>query len=150
MGERRKTTRIIGKSYSEPICKNAKLTTFNKRADPLFQHVTPEDSGKYVVKLSCPHRAIYSFEVIVQFNPLLFIDCQDTVAYEGENISCICKATNMNSSTSVTWIRNKTEQSRGGWNKEMEPAHVCDLPESGNARCPELSKFRKKNQNRYR
>lgn len=101
----------ICKSYSGPICKNAKLITFNKRADLLLQHVTPEDSGKYVVELSCPHRAIYSFEVIVQSSPLLFIDCQDMVAYEGENISCICKATNMNSSTSVTWTRNKTEQS---------------------------------------
>ena len=82
----------LHKSYSEPICKNAKLTTFNKRAELMLEHVTPEDSGKYVVKLSCPHKAIYSFEVILQSNhPLLFIDCQDMVAYEGEKSRAFAK-----------------------------------------------------------
>ena len=42
--------------------------------------------------------------------------------------------------------RQAKEGLRGGWNKEMVPAHVYDLHESGNARCHELSKFRKKNQ----
>ena len=33
----------------------------------------------------------------------------DSIVYEGENISCICKATNMNSHIPVTWIWNETE-----------------------------------------
>ena len=33
----------------------------------------------------------------------------DSIVYEGENISCICKATNMYSHIPVTWIWNETE-----------------------------------------
>lgn len=98
------------KRGNESICRKAKLHTTEDRADLQLQDVTLEDSGKYIVQLSCPHRAIYSFEVIILTNPFLYIDCKDMVVYEGENISCICKATNTDASTSVTWIWDKIER----------------------------------------
>ena len=97
-------------NYRDPICIKAKLFTIEGRADLHLQHFTLEDSGKYIVQLNCPYRSIYSFELIVRANPFLYIDCKDMVVYEGENISCICKATNTDSSTSVTWIWEKTAQ----------------------------------------
>ena len=95
---------------NDPICTKAKLFTIGDRADMKLRHLTLEDSGKYIVQLNCPYRAIYSFELIVRANPFLYIDCKDMVVYEGENISCVCKATNTDSSTSVTWIWKKTAQ----------------------------------------
>ena len=99
------------KNFSESDCTNAKMFSSEEYASLFVKNIAPEDSGKYIVELVCPsHRGIYSFEVIVISDPLLYIDCKDMVVYEGENISCICKATGMNSPISVTWIWNKTEQ----------------------------------------
>ena len=92
-------------------CTNAKFFTYENYTNLRLENVTTEDSGKYIVKITCPrYRAIHAFEVIVVSDPSLFIDCQDMVVYEGEDISCICKATNNNSAAAVTWIWNKTEQ----------------------------------------
>ena len=98
------------KNYSRADCLNAKLSTIENFANLRLLNVALEDSGKYIMELFCPlSRAIYSFEIIVIGNPILYIDCKDMVVYEGENISCICKATNMNSSpNSLRW--KKTEQ----------------------------------------
>ena len=100
------------KNYSRADCVNVKPSTIENFANLRLLNVALEDSGKYIVELFCPlSRAIYSFEVIVIGDPILYIDCEDMVVYEGENISCICKATNMNfSPTSIRWIWKKTEQ----------------------------------------
>lgn len=97
-------------NYSQPDCLNAKLFAVENFANLRLLNIALENSGKYIVKLFCPlYRAIYSFEVIVKSNPILYINCKDMVVYEGESISCICEAINTDSPASVTWIWKKTQ-----------------------------------------
>ena len=79
--------------HDEPNCTKARIYTVGDRLSLRFRKIIFADRGTYTVEL-CSHE--YSFQVIVQIKPLVYIDCIDTTVYEGGNITCMCKATNGN------------------------------------------------------
>jgi hypothetical protein len=97
--------------HDEPNCTKARIYTVGDRLSLRFRKITFADRGTYTVEL-CSHE--YSFRVIVQIKPLVYIDCIDTTVYEGDNITCMCKATNGNPPGTVTWLRTKPEQGHSG------------------------------------
>lgn len=124
------------RNHSKPNC--LKRFPSKSRADLHLRDITREDSGKYIVELFCPlYRAVYSFQVIVKTKPFLYIDCSDMVVYEGVNISCICKATNTNSPTSATWIRNKPQQDYSELKKNTDILRLVNVSrrETGTYTC---------------
>ncbi|CAB3991508.1 hemicentin-2 isoform X1 [Paramuricea clavata] len=93
---------------------NPRIYSCSGDPDLIFRKTKLEDSGKYILELSCPGRKIYSFEMIVEAKPFVFIDCNDMTVNEGDSITCICKATNEMPFATVSWQWNKLEEGNLG------------------------------------
>ena len=70
------------------------------------RNITPERSGKYIVELFYPERRVNSFQIIVQERPSIRTDCMNMTINEGENLTCICKATSKDLSA-LKWSGDK-------------------------------------------
>ncbi len=99
------TWRKDGKQLLTGTCNDYSSTSRNARiyscvGDPdlHFKQTKLQDNGKYILEIFCPDRKVYSFELIVQTEFFIYIDCVDMTVYEGDNITCICKATDNRSS----------------------------------------------------
>jgi hypothetical protein len=102
---------------------STKPRIYSCRGDPdlIFRKTELEDRGKYILELSCPGRKIFSFEMIVQAKPFVFIDCNDMTVNEGDSITCICKATNEMPFATVSWNLNKPEEGN------LERKYISDI-----------------------
>jgi hypothetical protein len=78
-------------------------------------------------------RRVNSFEILVQDKPFVFIDCNDMTAYEGDNITCVCKTTIQYPTATGTWLRNK--QGNEGMISDILTLENISKNESGTYTC---------------
>ena len=79
-------------------------------ASLVIRNATLKDNGTYLLQIYCDKFGIFesSFEVIVQVMPNLFSNCSDITVHEGDNITCLCEATNGNPAAELSWTWRKS------------------------------------------
>ena len=93
-----------------------RIYTFKDNPSLVFQRTALEDSGKYILEFlyGRPLRRVYSFRLIVEAKPSVYTDCTNMTAYEGDSISCVCQADNLNAT--VSWNQTKPKSKNPGIN----------------------------------
>ena len=93
-----------------------RIYTFKNNPSLVFQRITLEDSGKYILEFlyARPLRRVYSFKLIVEAKPSVYTDCTNMTSYEGDSISCVCQADNLNAT--VSWNQKKSKSKNPGKN----------------------------------
>ena len=97
----------------ESVCNETRIYTYKDNPSLKFSKTSLEDSGKYILELFPQKRRVYSFEIIVEAKSFVYTDCDDMIAYEGDNVSCICETAIHNPNVTITW---NSEQGYSGIN----------------------------------
>lgn len=123
--------------HTDAMRAKARIYTVRDGPGLWFTPVTITDRGKYILEVFCSEMEIhlYSFLLIVRDETFLFTDCSDMTVSEGRNITCLCKAINVQGPTQTTWITPK------GWPKsftEILKLENVSRSESGKYTCSSL------------